>query len=195
MRKHYFTIGIAAFMLFVGDASRATAKTRHLSCTHAGSVVGGVETHIDTNGDQISAGATQGIENCKGFRFLLQTEVEWLAPVPATGNCPAGTTLEFSLVQGHTVRTEVKTGDQLFWELSDATLCLKIPEFTFSFTGAATFEGGTGRFSGATGTLQIQATGSYLVTGRKEGIFGAFGQFTGTSTETLILPTGKTKDQ
>jgi hypothetical protein len=67
------------------------------------------------------------------------------------------------------------------------TFCLN-PDLTFSFTEHGTFAGGTGRFTEASGSIDGQGTGKYLVTGSKDGIFGGFGQFTETGTGTLNTP-------
>jgi hypothetical protein len=41
---------------------------------------------------------------------------------------------------------------------------------------------------GASGSIDGQGTGKYLVSGSKEGVFGGFGQFTETVTGTLNIP-------
>lgn len=186
METRYLTMSIALVLMLTGTVAHAD-KTKHLQCTFSSSGVTGVETNLDTNGDGISAGVTQGIANCGRFRFFLQNESEFLAPVPATGNCP-GSTFEFPLLQGHTVRIEEKTSDQLFVEFTSGTFCLKFPDQTFTFTGTATFAGGTGQFSGATGTAEVQETGSIIVTGHKGATSSSFIQLAGTTTETLVLP-------
>jgi hypothetical protein len=63
--------------------------------------------------------------------------------------------------------------------------CLN-PDLTFSFTEHGTWAGGTGQFTEASGSFDAQGTGKFLVTGRKAGVFGGFGQFINTLTGTLI---------
>jgi hypothetical protein len=181
-----FIIDLALVLMLTGTVANAD-NTQHLRCTVSGSSVVGVETNLDTNGDDISATATQSLMHCGRFRFLVQSVNESPAPMPATENCPAGTILEYPLLQSHSVRIEEKTGDQLFTRYTSGTFCVQ-PDLTFTFTGMGVFAGGTGQFNGATGTLETQLAGSDVVTGSKGGAFSALSQFTGTSTETLTLP-------
>jgi hypothetical protein len=195
MEKRYFIIAIALILL-AGAVSKATAtgtttQQRAVNCAFSATFADGIETNIDTNNDKISASLAQGLENCNIGRFFFQGESEYRAPVPATPACPAGSTLEVRLQQGHTVAT-AENGDQLFVEYAtDAlTLCLKESDGTFSFSGHGNHANGTGQFAGASGPFEVQGTGRYLAFGFKEGVFGGFGQFTGTVTGTLILPKG-----
>ena len=85
---------------------------------------------------------------------------------------------------------EEKTGDQLFveYETNGLTLCVKESDGTITSKGRGTYAGGTGQFKGASGSFEVRATGKYLATGVKEGVFGDFGQYTGKSKGELILP-------
>jgi hypothetical protein len=186
METRSFIIGLALVLMLTGTVANAD-ETEHLRCTVSGSSVVGVETNLDTNDDDISASATQSIMLCGDFRFFVQSVNESPEPVDVTKNCPAGSTLEYPLLQSHGVRIKEKTGDQLFASYTSGALCVQ-PDNSFTFTGVGVFAGGTGQFSGATGTIETQLAGSYLVTGSKRGNFSALTQFTGTSTETLTLP-------
>jgi hypothetical protein len=186
METRAFIMGLALVLTLTGTVANAD-NTEHWRCTVSGSSVVGVETNLDTNGDDISASATQSIVNCGRFRFFVLTVNESPAPVPPTENCPAGSTEEYPLLQSHGVRIEEKTGDQLFTTYTSGALCVQ-PDSTFIFTGVGVFAGGTGQFNGATGTIDTQLAGSYLVAGSKGGNFSALSQFTGTSAETLTLP-------
>jgi hypothetical protein len=183
-----FAIGIALVLLLAGASNGDDSNTKHLRCTFSGTFVSGVENHLDTNGDGRSASVHQGFVNCNIGRFLSHEEFEFLDPLPAPVTCPTGTT-EFGLVQARVVLTSEKTADQLFFEdaTGGVTFCLN-PDLTFSFTEHGTFAGGTGRFTEASGSIDGQATGKYLVSGSKEGVFGGFGQFTETATGTLTIP-------
>jgi len=188
MNTRHLTIGFGLVLLLAGAGTSAEAKTQQVTCTFSGTFVSG-ETYIDTNGDGLSAGADQALENCNIGRFFTEEVSEYQAPLPAPETCPADT-VELRLQQGHSVATKEKTGDQLFFELAtnDATLCFNPSDFTFSVTAVGTVTGGTGEFAGATGSTEAQATGKFLVTGEKGGVSGVFGQFSGTSTWTLIFP-------
>ena len=182
-----FTIGIALVLMLAGASNGNDSKTKHLRCTFSGTFVSGVENHLDTNGDERSASVHQGLVNCDIGRFLFHEEFEFLNPLPAPVACPTGTT-EFDLQQARIVLTSEKTTDQLFIEdaAGGVTFCFN-PDLTFSFTEHGSFAGGTGQFAEATGSIDGQATGKYLVTGSKDGVFGGFGQFTETATGTLNI--------
>jgi len=182
-----FTIGIALVLMLAGASNGNDSKTKHLRCTFSGTFVSGVENHLDTNGDERSASVHQGLVNCDIGRFLFHEEFEFLNPLPAPVACPTGTT-EFDLQQARIVLTSEKTTDQLFIEdaAGGVTFCFN-PDLTFSFTEHGSLAGGTGQFAGTTGSIDGQATGKYLVTGSKDGVFGGFGQFTETATGTLNI--------
>jgi hypothetical protein len=187
MNIRHFTLGIGMVLLLAGAGNSAEVKTKYVRCSFSATFVSGVETHLDTNDDGRSAGAHQGLENCNTGGFFFHEAAEFQAPIPPV-TCPAGT-LEFRIQQEHGVSTEEKSGDQLFYEVAtnEETLCLNPSDFTFSFTAQGTITDGTGQFTGASGSFESQATGQYLVTGEKEGVFGGFGQFSGTSTKTLNI--------
>ena len=71
MENRSFIIGIALVLLLTGAVGSAEAKTKHFRCTFAATFVDGVETHIDTNGDGLSAGTDQGLENCNIGRLFF----------------------------------------------------------------------------------------------------------------------------
>jgi hypothetical protein len=196
MNRRHLILSLGMVLLLAGVSHSAETKTKHLRCTFAATFVSGVENHLDTNGDLRSASVHQGLVTCNIGRFLFQEEFEFLDPLPAPVSCPADAT-EFDLLQAQVVLTSEKTADQLFFAdaAGGVTFCLN-PDLTFSFTEHGTFAGGTGRFTGASGSLDGQGTGKYLVSGSKKDIgsntpiFGGFGQFTETVTGTLILPKG-----
>ena len=190
MHIRHLTFGLTLLVItsFVGSAA---AKTRPYKCTGSGTFADGVETHINTDGDKVSAGLDQGLQNCNIGRLFFQEEAEYAGPFAPT-TCPQGTT-EFRLVQQHGVNIDEKTSDQLF-EASDAdaiTLCVN-PDGTFSVTGHTTFTGGTGHFTGASGAFDFQSTGKYLAFGFNgtPSVFGGFGQAIFTSVGTITLPKG-----
>ena len=191
MQKRSFMISLALVLLLAGAGNSAEVKTKHLRCTSSSTFADGVETRIDTNGDDLSAGLSHGLDNCNIGRFFWQEVDEYQAPLSTRVNCPVDT-VEAHIQQGHGVTTEEKTGDQLFYEYAPnaVTLCL-YPDLRFSVTFKGTYTGGTGQFANASGSYEGQGTGKYLVFGEKGGVFGSFGQFSGTYSGTLTLPKGE----
>jgi hypothetical protein len=74
--------------------------------------------------------------------------------------------------------------------VTSGTLCLDRATLRTTVTSEGVFIGGTGKSTGATGTFTSRSSGSYLRGGFKNGVFGGFGQFSGTVDATLILPDG-----
>ena len=195
MRIHYFTLGLALFML-MGLTGHATAETHHLKCTHSLTGVDGVESHLDTNGDNVPANAAQGILICNGFRGLTHEELEVL-PRPLT-TCPKVPNMSeayLSPTQGQhrIVITDMKTGDQLFGQNTSMVFCVDTSDaahLTFSVTVEGRYVGGTGEYREAQGTFTGHYSGSFLIYGFKDGVFGGFDQATGETEATMILPKG-----
>jgi hypothetical protein len=193
MKNRSFILGSALMLLLAVPASSDEVRTIPFTCNFAGTFADGVETNIDTNNDGVSAGLDQGLENCNTGRAFFREVVEYqgkpLDTIPKS--CPQGTTFALALVQAHGVAT-TEQAEQVFSASgpNEATLCFNESDGTFSVTSHGTITGGTGAFTGASGTFDAQATGKYLVFGFKNGVFGGFGQFSGTSTGTLILPHG-----
>ena len=202
MHRHFITISTALVLMLTGIVSAAEARTQHNHCKGAGTFVNGEETHIDTNGDGQSAGVDQGLVNCRSdsgvpfnnTRFFFQEEAEWILRPVTT--CPVGTSEELYIDPTHgqhrAVVTDEKTGDQLFGQITSATFCVNFATLPITFTSSAQGEniGGTGKYTGATGSFESHTTGSYLIFGFKDGVFGGFGHFNFTSDGTLILPNG-----
>jgi hypothetical protein len=199
MRTYYFTLSIALLM-FTGIVGAGQAKTLQVHCKGSGTFADGVETNIDVNGDGVSAGTDQGVEVCNSGSFVFQEEIEWI-PRSVTSACPAGTTDELYLDSTHgqhrVVATDQKTGDQSFGKMTSGTICFNFsswptPPFTFTNSVHVEVIGGTGKYTGATGSVDSHAAGSYIQYGFKggTGAFGGFGQFTFTSDGTLTLPNG-----
>lgn len=188
MNLRHLTLSLGLLLLLASAGNSADLKTKDVRCTLAATFVAGVDNHLDTNGDGRSAGVHQGSASCNIGRFLLHEVFEFQAPLSAPVSCPAGTQ-EFGFVQAHRVLSAEKSADQLFVAdgAGGGTLCL-YPDLSFTFTEQGTIAGGTGQYTGASGSFEGQATGKYLVFGLKEGIFGGFGQYTETVTGTLNIP-------
>jgi hypothetical protein len=182
------TLGLMLLEVGCGSSSSGQQNDpQSIECSGSSTVIDGVETSIDTDGDGISASANQGIVSCNIGRFFQHGVAEFGDPVPTPTNCPQGQ-LEFTLVS-HAVWTDIDTGEQLFSEGPALVNCVNpAPDLPFTLMGTLTFSGGTGRFAGATGSAEItNGSGKYLVTGSKGGVFGGFAQFTFTETGTLTL--------
>ena len=137
---------------------------------------------MKSNGDGVSATLDQGIQNCNTGRSFFQEENEFILQ-PTVTTCPAGTTefhIDSTQGQSRGVSTDEKTGDQVFYKATSATLCVNPPTGTSlgTFTTSVQFEifDGTGKAAGATGTGESHASGSILAAGFKGGAFGDFGQ-------------------
>jgi len=128
------------------------AETRELpwKTSFSGSVV---NTQSDTNGDGNKGGVSStGIKGSLGSGTARVTsEFAFSGP----GTCPNGNAgLNFTLLPGtgHGIYRFNSTGDLLFIEASSATLCFDPTTLIQFFSGAENITGGTGRFTGATGS-------------------------------------------
>jgi len=89
------------------------------------------------------------------------------------------------------VITDLKTGDQLFEQNTSVVICVDTSDtahFPFSVTFEGRYVGGTGKYRDAQGTFTGTGSGSFLVYGFKDGVFGGFVQSTGEIDATLVLP-------
>jgi hypothetical protein len=188
MNVRYLTVGIGIALIWVGagysaESESKKSKTQKVVCSFSATFADGVESHIDTNDDGVSAILDQAISNCNTGRFFITGAAEYQRPLFAPEICPADNFgLELHLQQARGVGTEERTGDQLFVEYGTNGLILCVgSNGTITSTGRGTYAGGTGQFEGASGSFEVRATGKYLVTGEKDGITAGFGQYTGTS--------------
>jgi hypothetical protein len=192
MRTHYLALGMTALMLAGAVVVVEANNTEQFQCKGGGTFTDGVETHIDTNGDRVSATLDQGAEVCNTGRAIFQEEAEWIRRSAVTSYCPAGTTDELHINdrnkvgQQRAVFTDLETGDQVFSQTKWAVQCFNAATGKFTGRGEGLITGGTGENAGATGTYKSRFSGSYLQFGFKDGVFGGFGQFTFTSTGTLV---------
>jgi hypothetical protein len=142
MRIRYLTFGLIQLML-MGLVGHATAETRHLKCTLSLTAVDGVESHLDTNGDNVPANASQGILICNGFRGLYQEVLEVIPrPLTTCPNVPNMFESHVSPTQGQerSVITDLKTGDQLFGQTTSMVFCVDASDASH-LTFSATYEG------------------------------------------------------
>jgi hypothetical protein len=112
------------------------------------------------------------------------------SPAPIAGCTLTGsseTGCEFKTVGGAIVLRANATGDLLF-ETESSTLCLDLssaPPFNGTADAHGTITGGTGKFSGATGTFTTAVHGQTLVS---DPAGHSFGGFEGSSTGTITTP-------
>jgi hypothetical protein len=105
---------------------------------------------------------------------------------PAEGTCtaPDGTLgTQYPLFFATFVNTYNFSGDQLWTSSVTGSQCISQTTGSLSGTRAYTINGGSGFFTGATGTINVTYTGSYL--GLPAGSTGYFGHVTGTSSGTI----------
>jgi hypothetical protein len=108
-------------------------------------------------------------------------------PVPG-GVAGAGT--EFTLVEDVGVSRFTATGDLLFFKSTSGTECgdfstFPAPPFPFILTETGVVTGGTGKYSGATGTFTVNVKGAFLSLDAT-GVRG-FGWFTDTAVTTVTV--------
>jgi len=141
-------------VLFV---SVGVAKAQSYRTDSSGSYVS-QGTPIDTNGDGQTADLyiTSGNGSVFG-QITSQTVAEWSFGSPTT--CPAGTVVEGTLVSGANV-SRTMDGDLLYDVVTSGTLCFDGTVSTITAVGDIV--GGTGKLSGATGTLFISAIATPL---------------------------------
>lgn len=124
--------------------------------------------------------------------------VSQTAPTGRTGPLPDGTSgLELTLV-GHFASTRFElTGDLLFEQGFPGAFTAYADPLTGRFheEGVATIIGGTGRFTGATGTDTLIQDGQVIIaTGNPPGSLGAIGFSEGTFIIDITLPNASIDD-
>lgn len=114
------------------------------------------------------------------------------APTGQTCTLPDGSSgIELKLVGHVAVSRFERTGDLLFERGSPGSLvaCFNLSNGTFHEEGTVTIVGGTGRFSGATGTETVVVDGALLAApGSPPGSLGTFGFSTGTFKFEITVP-------
>jgi len=98
---------------------------------------------------------------------------------------PDGTAGEAFTLEFATGTTSYPAHGDQFWSYSfTGTTCVSLTTGVSAGTNSFTVFGGTGRFRGATGTINNTYTGSYLYFAQS-GQTGYFGQLSGSSTGTI----------
>jgi len=186
MNKWSWTIGLACSFVIALGSGRAEARDIRIKGDFAGTFL---TARIDLNNDGILAGGGTWVEKSNLGPSSAQFVIEDV-PVPPTGACPAGQP-ETALVAGSVVNTFLHTRDQLFIELTSRIFCFDPVTGVASAHGIATITGGTGKFAGATGSVDYRFTGLTLLADFDPASNQLFGPFTGTVEGMLTLPNGR----
>jgi hypothetical protein len=102
----------------------------------------------------------------------------------------ANAATEFTLVQDVGIDRFTETGDLLFFKSTSGTACqdfstFPTPPFPFTFTETGVITGGTGKYSGATGTYMAKGKGATLSLDATA--VRGFGWFKNSSATTITL--------
>lgn len=184
MRTRHLTFCLALLLVgVVGQAEAKDIKTKDIEGSFAGTFL---TTRIDLNNDNILAGWSTAVVKGTLGESSSQGVVERV-PVASPGVCAAGQ-VEFALVEGRVVGTNLKTRDQAFSQLTSSTFCFDPATGDFSGHDTGIFTGGTGEFEGATGEFEQSYTGSTLLGDGDPASNQSFGPFTGEFSGTINLP-------
>ena len=183
MNKYSWTIGLACSFVIALASGRAEARDTHIKGDNAGTFL---STRIDLNNDGDLALGGTWVEKSNLGQSSAQAVIEGVA-VPPTGACPADQ-VETALVAGSVVNTFLHTRDQLFIQFTSRMACIDPVTGVASGHVIATITGGTGKFAGATGSVEYRFTGSTLLTDFDPASNQGFFSFAGTVSGTLTLP-------
>jgi hypothetical protein len=154
VKKALLALTLASILC--GPGTEAMSKEFHYTVKCSGTAL---STSWDTNHDGFKAGLGTVACISKLGHSTAQGVGEGVLAGPAT--CPNGNPgIKITLLPGtgHTVTRYDKTGELVFSELTDETVCFD-PSTGVQFkSGTDKITGGTGRFVGATGQSQFQAT-------------------------------------
>ena len=188
MTRKSLTIGLMLSCVIVLGSGKAEAGKIPLKGSFSGTFVA---TQTDTNGDgQKAAFASVGTKGTLGSG-TIQGVNEFVFSGPAT--CPNGNAgFEFTLLRpllpaapAQFVQRIDSTGDLIFSEQTSNTLCFDPVTLIQFASGTSNITGGTGRFEGATGTVEFEATAKTLF---EDAAGNFFGEQSGTYTGTINTP-------
>jgi hypothetical protein len=187
---------VGLMMILIGSIAMAHdgggGETRVIKSKASGS---GVSANFDFDHADLSTPADyingEGISNAG--KFTVQN-VDEFAPDGKTCTVPGGTAgagTEFTLVADVGLMRFTATGDLLFLKSTSGTSCTDFstfptPPFPFILTETGIVTGGTGKYSGATGTSTFKVQGAFLsfdATGARN-----FGWFEDTAVMTVTVP-------
>lgn len=128
-----------------------------------------VSTQIDTNGDGISTIHLAGrlLDSDLGAVGLQEAvEVQPKDPVIPCTTPGSGEGIEYELVQGHLVHHIEETAEYITMKFGSNEQCIPVDPSTdprFSFSGELIVTGGTGKFEDASGTIDFEGEGEFLL--------------------------------
>jgi len=182
MNRKRVAIGLVLGFVMAVTIGRAEALKIPYNGTYSGSFLDN-NTQIDTNGDGVKATSFTYAANTNLGRVTGQAVFE-TSSLPAPVTCPEGN-LEYTVALDLPIE-RFPNGDLLFYETPALTLCFDPNTGTFSISYTTTIIGGTGKFAGATGSIEGNSPGGYLFYDPVSG--QGFGYFTGEFTGTIITP-------
>lgn len=144
-------------------------------------------TSIDTDEDGVKA--SLGLFKGKSTLGTVTIEpITEFSPVPkvSTTICNSGL-LQFDLVMGRVVTRIESSGDLVFSRFTSGTSCVDPATGTVSVSLEGSIMGGTGRFDGATGSVEVNGTVTTLVSDPAPALHG-FGAVTGEATKIIDNP-------
>jgi hypothetical protein len=187
MKKHTgVIISVATGLLLTVSIGDANAKRmRPTTGTLAGTSLG---TRIDLNDDGVPAGWSTAVVTGTLGKSTSQGVVE-AVPTGPTPECPGGVSIvdaQNGLGFGANTRT-FPNGDQLYTQLLARTQC---GLGGGQFTGADTWTvvGGSGKFEGASGTVEVRWSSFCQAIDPNANPVQCFGSFSGELDGTVILP-------
>ena len=188
-QRQGWIIGATIGFLLVAGISWAEAKDIPLKGTFAGTFLG---TQMDLfplgNPDGVAAGwQTAEVTGNLGKR-TNQSVIERV-PTGPTQACPGGVFI-IDAQNGIGFGTGTGTwpnGDQIYSQIVTGTACFDTAG-RFTSTDTSRIAGGTGKFAGASGTVEQTGTGFIQYFDAKANPAQGFGSFSGEFEGTLILP-------
>jgi hypothetical protein len=184
MNKWSWTLSLVCSVVIALGSGRAEAKDIRMKGEFAGT---GLTARIDLNNDGRPADGGTWVEKSNLGRSSAQFVIESVPVDSPSGACPTGQ-LERVLVAGNVVNTFLHTRDQLFIQLTSRIFCFDLVTSTFSAHTIAAITGGTGKFVGATGSVDYRFTGVVHLADFDPASNQLFVSFTGTVEGTLTRP-------
>lgn len=181
MTLHRLAVGVALGLVLTVSTGWADGNFHGKQIPVKGSFAGSFSPlAFDANSD--GQKASLDLTTATGNLGPLTTQCvsEYLPALPTPVTCPSGT-VEFPLIKSMCLSHNSITLDQLVTLYSSGSSCVDMNSPTFTAKLQGNFVTGTGRYAGATGPVQSQATGFFFDCDPAGGCFGSEnGTFSGT---------------